>query len=103
MSYSEPLWSKVIMMTDKMLDHARQEHWPDVTVIESQRQVLIKQCFDSSTALSALATVRDNIMQVMRVDKEISQLCEKKRASIAIDLNGQRHSRKACQSYQQCG
>ena len=103
MSYSHRLWSKVIRMGQEMLNHAQQDHWLEVTEIESQRQVLIQQYFDGSIPLSAITTVRDNIKWLMQLDQEISSLCEKKRSLIAADINDHRHSRKACQSYQQCG
>ncbi len=103
MSYSQTLWSKVMTISQKMLDHSQQDNWPEVTEIELQRQLLIKQYFDGSIPLSATTIVRDNIKWLMKLDQEISCLCEKKRSLIAADINEHRHSRKACQSYQQCG
>jgi len=103
MSYNDSIWSTVTTMTQKMLNYARIDDWAEVAKVESQRQVLLKQCFDGDIPLFALAKVRNNIKKIMGVDTEISGLCTKKRDAIAVDMDSHRHSRKACQSYQQCG
>ena len=103
MPYSNSLWSQIMKMSQQMLMHAQQGHWPEISRIEAQRQVLIKECFDAPIPLSATATVRNNIKLLMQVDRNVMNLCEEKRNLIAADLNSHRHSRNACQSYQQCG
>lgn len=103
MSYNDSIWSTVAAMTQKMLSDAQTDDWAEVAKVEGQRQTLLKQCFDGDIPLSALTKVRNNIKKIMDVDMEISDLCRKKRDAIAADMNSHRHSRKACQSYQQCG
>lgn len=103
MPYKDSIWSTVMTMTQQMLNYARVDEWGKVTNVEEERRALLKQCFDSNIPLSALATVRNNIKKIMSIDTEISDLCTKKRDTVAANIDNQRHSRKACQSYQQCG
>ena len=86
-----------------MLDHAQKNQWEQVKELETLRQTALKQCFDTPVPLSDVETVRTNIKQLMTADQEIVKLGDSKRAQLAAEIQGQKRSRVACQSYRQCG
>lgn len=103
MSNSTWLWSQIIEMSQMMLDHAQKDQWGEVTEIEAQRQEIIKKCFDAPVPLSEVTAVRANIQNMMEADQKIVTLGENRRSRLAAEIQGHKHSRKACQSYQRCG
>lgn len=97
------LWPQVLRLSQEMLASARDDQWDKVAVLENERQGLIKQCFDCQLPLAEVTVVRDYIGQLMRSDQELVKLGAAKRDDIAVEINRQRHSRKACLAYQRCG
>lgn len=72
---------KIIDLSEKMLEKARQEHWDEVSEIEIQRKKLIKTFFENPVQVKSGKLV-DGIRAILEKDREIVKLGAARRQEV---------------------
>lgn len=95
-------FEKIISISEKMLEHARQERWDEVTHIEQERKELLAQFF--SNPMNAQKTeLSAGIRKILEKDREIVRLGSAKRDSLRNALQKFNRRKDVVEAYSAVG
>lgn len=90
---------KVLRLSQRMLQHARQEEWTMLGQVEQERGRVLEHIFKHPQINESLQTISDILFEVMQVDKTCMQLTEQAQQDIASALSQQKRGKLAVQCY----
>lgn len=95
-------FQKIISLSDKMLESARQHNWEDVTEIEMERKALMTEFFSNPLALQK-GRLANGIRMILEKDREIVRLGSVKREELRDALAKHQRGKDAVEAYSAAG
>ena len=95
-------FQKIIVISEKMLEHARQEKWDDVTIFERERKELLAEFFSKPTNVRN-ANLSSGIRAILEKDREIVRLGAVKREKLRSALQKFNQRKDAVEAYSAVG
>lgn len=89
---------KILSLSEKMLEKARQEDWEDVTSMETQRRDLIASVFSSPVRVGN-GKLADGIRLILEKDREIVKLGAAHRDAVRGALRRINRGKNAVEAY----
>jgi triphosphoribosyl-dephospho-CoA synthetase len=95
-------FQKIILISEKMLEAARQENWDDVTIYERERKKLLAEFFSKSSNLRNTG-LSSGIRTILENDREIVRLGAAKREKLRSALQKFNQRKDAVEAYSAVG
>ena len=95
-------FQKIISISEKMLEHAREERWDDVTMFEQERKQLLAEFFSKPTNVRS-ANLSSGIRIILEKDREIVRLGAVKREKLRNALQKFNQRKDAVEAYSAVG
>jgi len=93
----EELLNSIIDMTQKMLDHAQQQEWEALNLLEEKRRTLITAFFDQQKTLSDAHQI--SIQTIIQLDEKTQQLVTTKRNDVGQSIQSLGQKRHVHSAY----
>jgi hypothetical protein len=91
-------WAEIRRISDRLLQHARDQEWKAVGELHALRDGLMRSFFAEPVAVSEAEEVGKGILAVLESDKEVIALTRQEKSNTAAKmqrLNSGREARKA--------
>ena len=84
----------ILLMTEDMLKHARNNHWEEVTRWEGQRREALNVCFSSVIPAEQSKIFSEALAAMLHMNEELIALLENAKAEVAIKRTDQARTSK---------
>ena len=91
--------AKVLLMTENMLAHARDDSWDAVTELEEQRREALAICFATPIPPSQAEIFSEALAAMLHMNEEMIGLLEAAKANVAIRRSDQTHTKRSLGHY----
>ncbi|MCP4995413.1 MAG: flagellar protein FliT [Gammaproteobacteria bacterium] len=95
------LLSRIVQLTQEMLQQAESSSWEQVGELEQSRQQLIQNCFPLDDSIENPDLAGNQISMIVDLDKKIMRMASKERKSVASILGELGLGRQAVKTYRQ--
>ncbi len=95
------LLSRIVQLTQEMLQQAESSSWEQVGELEQSRQQLVENCFPLDDSVDAPGQAENQIKMIIDLDKKIVRLASKERKNVATKLGELDLGRQAVKTYRQ--
>lgn len=92
-------WRDIRGMSRRLLDHAQNNDWKSALEIQARRDGLIRGFFSSPVLASEVDSVREGILEVLELDKEVMELTRQERCGTGAKIYRIQFGRKAQKVY----
>ena len=89
----------ILLMTEDMLKHARNNHWEEVTRLEEQRRKALSVCFSSDMLVEQPQIFSEALAAMLHMNEELIALLENAKAEVAIKRTDQARTSKSLGHY----
>ena len=93
----------VLMMTENMLDFARDDRWEDVAKIEQSRREVLSSIFSSEVPDSHTELFSEALAAMLHMNEELISLLEVAKANVAIKRTDQARVKRSIGHYLDVG
>ncbi len=94
-------WQKIVQISSNMLVAAKNANWGSLIELESTREGLIKLFFEKEIKLTNKDAIKQGILGILNMDREISALAKIQSAQIKDELSKLKNNRSAISQYNQ--
>lgn len=91
--------ASILVITKKMLLEARNGSWDQVTEMEMQRALVLRECFSSPIPEQHSDTFTDALAAMLHMNEELIALLENAKAEVAIKRTDQARTSKSLGHY----
>ena len=91
--------AKVLLMTENMLAHAREDSWEAVTDLEEHRREVLAACFASPIPPSQSEIFSEALAAMLHMNEEMIGLLEAAKENVAIKRTDQSHKKRSLGHY----
>ena len=89
----------VLLMTENMLSHAREDAWDAVTQLEDQRKEVLALCFANPVPSNQAEVFSEALAAMLHMNEELIGLLEAAKANVAIKRSDQIHTKQSLGHY----
>jgi hypothetical protein len=89
----------ILMMTEGMLEQARNNQWEEVTRLEEQRREALNVCFSSDIPVEQTKIFSEALAVMLHMNEELIALLENAKAEVAIKRTDQARTSKSLGHY----
>ncbi|MFT7128484.1 MAG: hypothetical protein ACI89U_000591 [Gammaproteobacteria bacterium] len=93
--------NQVIALSRQQLDAVKNEEWEQAELLETQRQQLLKACFEQPIAEEFVNLARLGIDKLRELEKQILEIVEPAKEETASKLRELNNANKANSAYRQ--
>ncbi|MDC0507458.1 flagellar protein FliT [Luminiphilus sp.] len=98
-STSARVLADILVMTEDMLEQARNNHWEEVTRLEEQRREALNVCFSSDIPVDQANIFSEALAAMLHMNEELIALLENAKAEVAIKRTDQARTSKSLGHY----
>ena len=91
--------ANILVMTEEMLEFARNDHWDDVTVMEERRRQALSECFSDPIPEEHADLFTEALAAMLHMNEELIALLENAKAEVAIKRTDQARTSKSLGHY----
>lgn len=91
--------AQVLLMTESMLAHARDDSWDAVTELEKQRREALAICFAASIPSNQAEIFSEALAAMLHMNEEMIGLLEAAKANVAIKRADQTYTKRSLGHY----
>ena len=91
--------ANILVMTEKMLESARNDHWDDVTEMEERRREALSECFGTPIPEEYSELFTEALAAMLHMNEELISLLENAKAEVAIKRTDQARTSKSLGHY----
>lgn len=92
----------IIQLSRKMLVHARDGEWEQVTGFEAKRREMVLRCFQQQTPEQDAPRVAAAIRAILQLNQEVADLGRAYRNQLGSEIQSQHVGRAASAAYLSC-
>lgn len=91
--------AKTLVMTEEMLESARNDQWDDVTEMEERRRQALSECFGAPIPEEHSQLFTEALAAMLHMNEELIALLENAKAEVAIKRTDQARTSKSLGHY----
>lgn len=91
--------ASILLITQEMLELARDEDWSKVTVLEEERRNLLVTCFTNPIPESQSQLFSEALAAMLQMNEEMIGLLEAAKANVAIKRTDQKYKKNSLTHY----
>ena len=91
--------ANILLMTQEMLELARDEDWSKVTDLEEERRNLLATCFAAPIPEAQSQLFSEALAAMLQMNEEMIGLLEAAKANVAIKRTDQKHKKNSLTHY----
>lgn len=91
--------ANILLMTQEMLELARDEDWSKVTHLEEERRNLLAACFAAPIPEAQSQLFSEALAAMLQMNEEMIGLLEAAKANVAIKRTDQKHKKNSLTHY----
>ena len=91
--------ANILVMTEEMLESARNDHWDDVTAMEEHRRQALSECFNDPIPEEHADLFTEALAAMLHMNEELIALLENAKAEVAIKRTDQARTSKSLGHY----
>jgi hypothetical protein len=91
--------AKVLLMTENMLAHARDDSWDAVTELEELRREALAICFAAPIPPNQAEVFSEALAAMLHMNEEMIGLLEAAKANVSIKRSDQTHTKRSLGHY----
>ena len=91
--------ASILLMTQEMLELARDEDWSKVTNLEEERRILLATCFSSPIPEEQSQLFSEALAAMLQMNEEMIGLLEAAKENVAIKRTDQTHKKRSLGHY----
>ena len=89
----------ILVMTEEMLESARNDQWDDVTEMEERRRQALSECFGAPIPEEHSELFTEALAAMLHMNEELISLLENAKAEVAIKRTDQARTSKSLGHY----
>ena len=89
----------ILVMTEEMLESARNDQWDDVTEMEERRRQALNECFGAPIPEEHSELFTEALAAMLHMNEELISLLENAKAEVAIKRTDQARTSKSLGHY----
>ncbi len=93
------LLANILVMTEEMLESARNDQWDDVTEMEERRRQALSECFGAPIPEEHSELFTEALAAMLHMNEELISLLENAKAEVAIKRTDQARTSKSLGHY----
>ena len=93
------LLANILVMTEEMLEAARNDQWDDVTEMEERRRQALSECFGAPIPEEYSELFTEALAAMLHMNEELISLLENAKAEVAIKRTDQARTSKSLGHY----
>jgi hypothetical protein len=91
--------ANILVMTEEMLESARNDQWDDVTEMEERRRQALSECFDAPIPEEHSELFTQALAAMLHMNEELISLLENAKTDVAIKRTDQARTSKSLAHY----
>ena len=91
--------ANILVMTEEMLESARNDQWDDVTEMEERRRQALSECFGAPIPEEHSELFTEALAAMLHMNEELISLLENAKAEVAIKRTDQARTSKSLGHY----
>jgi len=97
--HQSALLANILVRTQRMLEAARSDDWPVVTILEKKRSQLVKQCFSEPVPPENTEIFSEALAIMLHMNEELVALLNEAKQDAAVKHSEDKHSHQAIGHY----
>ena len=93
------LLANILVMTEEMLESARNDQWDDVTKMEERRRQALSECFGAPIPEEHSELFTEALAAMLHMNEELIAILENAKAEVAIKRTDQARTSKSLGHY----
>ena len=93
------LLANILVMTEEMLESARNDQWDDVTEMEERRRQALSECFGAPIPEEHSELFSEALAAMLHMNEELIAILENAKAEVAIKRTDQARTSKSLGHY----
>ncbi len=99
MSSPDSRLEEALVLTQRMLELAKQDEWEEVKVLEEKQGSLLRDCFESGNPITDRAAVARTAQQILDLNQKIIAVSAESKDRIKAGLSQLQKGRTAIRAY----